>query len=300
MEKIMSSEDVITQNIKINLYQSFYSNEHRKHLSKMVRPLNINGVLNDKTREFELFKNIYQNFENKKDAWGLISWKFNLKNIINVDEFLEFAAGQIHAGADCVFINPMIGNEAIFKNVWEQGLLLHKSMGKIVDYIMLRHGEDINHFMGSTNFAFCNYFIAKPIFWEKYFHFIDSEINSLYIYAQEDEQLRESLENSANYSRDAKLSINPFVIERLFSLFVKINNDKMNIVNYPYDENKYIKKFGIKLGVYLWRLRILKDVYLKTNNDKYYIHWQKLRNEGFKNGLIGIVLRIDDPEVYLY
>jgi hypothetical protein len=296
----MYSEDLITQKIKINLYQSFYSNEHRKHLSKMARPLNITSVLNNKTREFELFKNIYQNFENKKNAWGLISWKFNLKNIINVNEFLEFAAGQIHAGADCVFINPMIGNEAIFKNVWEQGLLAHKGIGGIVDFIMLRHGENINHIMGSTNFAFCNYFIAKPIFWEKYFHFIDSEINSIYICAQKDEQLKKSLEKSANYSRDVKLSINPFIIERLFSLFVKINQGKMNIVNYPYDENKYIKKFGIKLGVYLWRLKILKDLYLKTNNDKYYIHWQKLRNEGFRNGLMGVVMRIDDPEVYLY
>lgn len=286
--------------IKVNLYQAFYADEHRKHLSSVVKAVNISGILNNKTREYELFKKIYKNHENKKDAWGLISWKFDLKNVIKVEEFYQFASEQIGAGADCVFINPMIGNEAIFKNVWEQGLLAHKEMKKIVDYFQLRYGEKINGVMGSENFAFCNYFIAKPAFWEKYFDFIDKEMSDLYLMAQVDNELVKSVDGAAHYSRDADVSMNPFIIERLFSLFVSFNKNKFKIISFKHDEKSYVKKFGERFGMYLWGLKNLKEIYLKSKDEKFYAQWLKIRNIGFKNRINGVVAKMDDPEVYLY
>jgi hypothetical protein len=295
--KYLSGKNKKTQ---VNLYQSFYADDHRKHLSSMVKVVNISGVLNKKTREYELFKHIYKNHENNKDAWGLISWKFDLKNVIKVEEFYQFATEEIHAGADCVFINPMIGNEAIFKNVWEHGLLHHKEMNKIVDYFQLKYGQKINGIMGSANFAFCNYFVAKPVFWVKYFQFIDKEMSELYLMAQKDEELAKSVNSTANYSRDALLSMNPFIIERLFSLFVSLNQNQFKIMNFRHDEKSYVRKFGERCGLYLWRLKVLKEFYLKTKDERFYEQWQKIRDIGFRNHMNAVVSKMDDPEVYLY
>ena len=154
--------------------------------------------------------------------------------------------------------------------------------------------------MGSDNFAFCNYFIAKPLFWKKYFEFIDKEMSEINITTQKDEELAKSVDGAANYSRDADLSMNPYIIERLFSLFVILNKGKFKIISFKHDEKSYLKKFGEKIGFYLWRLKVLKGTFLKTKDERYFIQWQKNRNLGFKNRINGIVAKMDDPDVYLY
>jgi hypothetical protein len=178
--------------------------------------------------------------------------------------------------------------------------LVNKEMKKIVDYFQVKYGEKINGVMGPDNFAFCNYFVAKPVFWEKYFDFIDKEMSEMYLMAKEDEELAKSVGSSAHYSRDADVSMNPFIIERLFSLFVTFNKDKFKIISFKHDEKSYVKKFGERFGMYLWKLKLLKEMYLKSKDEKFYAQWLKIRNIGFKNRINGVVAKMDDPEVYLY
>jgi hypothetical protein len=96
------------------------------------------------------------------------------------------------------------------------------------------------------------------------------------------------------------VSINPFVIERLFSLFVTLNKNKFKITSFDHNEKCYVKKFGERFGLYLWKLKLLKEMYLKSKDEKFYAQWLKIRNIGFKNRINGVVAKMDDPEVYLY
>ena len=50
---------------------------------------------------------------------GLVSWKFEHKSPISLHAFHSFCQTAFAAGADCAFIDPMIGNEAVYANGWE-------------------------------------------------------------------------------------------------------------------------------------------------------------------------------------
>ena len=68
---------------------------------------------------------------------GILSYKFSLKTGIAMVPFLEFANQSFSEGYDCVYINPMLVNEAIFHNPWEQGEIVgHKDISRIAEYLI--------------------------------------------------------------------------------------------------------------------------------------------------------------------
>lgn len=95
------------------------------------------------TREYELFKQLYADpaIRDRSEPWGLLSWKFEHKAPVSFSDFHEFCRSAFDAGADCAFINPMIGNEAVYANGWEQGIhCAHTGIEKVTYFLEQRMG----------------------------------------------------------------------------------------------------------------------------------------------------------------
>lgn len=249
--------------------------------------------------EYELFKEINQK-ENPIGPWGLVSSKFNLKSSIDINEFHEFATEKFARGTDCAFINPMILNESLFSNVWEQGVIVgHKGIDQIINFLIKKNNLKIKT-ISKEDFSFCNYFIASRNFWEHYFCFIDTLLSQL----DDQVKLRSDVgivySGSAGYHKNQNMSMKPFVVERLLSLFITTceQQNKFNFSKFEQLEEHYIKKAGFHYGNLLYNLKCAKD--MSHSDEKTLNLWNSVRFEIMKNqSIFHGLLHLDDPDFKL-
>jgi hypothetical protein len=269
----------------IKIYQSFTKKEELSWINKKSIPMNYSGI---NGCEYDLFKIIEKENLNSNAFWGLASWKFSLKSQIAMDAFLDFSEERINNGADCVFINPMLGNEAIFATPWEQGYLCgHKGMDYI--YQKLVSNNIIPHIevQDKSEFSFCNYFVANNKFWTKYFSFVDYVIEFIELASQADQKLMSIYSGSANYSKNISLTMRPFIIERLFSTFIYKYASEFNIASFEFKSSNYHDKFGFFLGNYLVELSELKRFNVSE--------WNLLRKKIIGAQPMVTIMCMDDP-----
>jgi hypothetical protein len=279
---------------RLDIYQSHFGKGQLERVSPLAIPYDVSHNTAKDSREYELFKEIFKSRGSNPKPWGLVSWKFQHKAIVPLDEFYQFADEKLADGYQCVFINPMIGNEAVFKNVWEQGALVHKGFIAINTFIAERYPKAVNSVSGLDSFAFCNYFVATPKFWSYYFKFVDAMVFALNKEARAGTGAGQVWSGSAHYSRDLEVTMRPFVIERLFSALILSGSD-IKACAYPYSGKHYIQKFGQQLGAILADLSFLKNKAITKRSIEELAEWQRLRNKLYESPARGPILNLDDP-----
>ena len=286
--------------MELRIYQPFLTEEHKKHISSVATPWDASHNTGSDSREYELFKNIYDlNKQGANLAWGLVSWKFQLKSTVSLDNFFDFAQDCLSNGADCIFINPMIANEALYASVWEQG----GSEGHVGMDIIIRHLSqsipNIYELMSRDVFAFCNYFVGTKNFWDKYFSFSEEILQNLENEKKNKTAPGNAYAGAANYVKDRSTTMRPFVIERIFSTFL-MSNHGLKIASFRHDANHFRYKFGEQLGAILYELSQAKDKALSGNRKDLQISWDKKRKKILSSFAKLIALHADDaPEIYL-
>lgn len=279
---------------RLEIYQSHLGKEQLNRISPIATPYEVSHNTAKDSREYELFKEIFKSRGSSPTPWGLVSWKFEHKTIIPIDHFYQFADDKLADGYDCVFINPMIGNEAIYKNVWEQGALAHNGFAELNHFIAERYPKAVNSVSGLESFAFCNYFVATPKFWNYYFRFVDSLAFILNKEARAGTGAGKVWSGSAHYSRDPEVTMRPFVIERLFSALL-LSATSLKVCAYPYSRTHYIEKFGQQLGTILADLSALKNKAIIKKNIDELAEWQRIRIKLYESAARGPILNLDDP-----
>jgi hypothetical protein len=280
----------------ISIYQSYLGEEQQKFISPIALGYDADQNIKNNQREYELFKKIYQSRKNNPDPWGLVSWKFEHKTLIKFEEFHRLAELELQKGYDCVFINPMIGNEAIFPDVWSQGIYTHKNMNVLVNFLKKEAVPNILDGMLKNSFAFNNFFVGSPKFWDHYFRFVD-EILELF----EDQVKQKTItgliySHSANYQRDLSVTFRPFLIERLFSSFIQVH-PFLKTKAFVYSLSGYTNKFGLVLGKLLFQLSSLKNQGALTKDQNMMNEWSRIRKLLLKNHKIrGHIFNLDDPD----
>ena len=280
----------------MKLYQSFIGEQQRSLVSPNTIPVNAQANTGRNQREYELLKTIWSEQSlSHQEPWGLVSWKFQHKSLISPDEFIEFSKNQFELGVDCVFVNPMIGNEAIYFNVWEQGSDQgHKGLDKILAFLSQSIGPDISGPMGSSCFAFCNYFIANDRFWRSYFKFVEEALSSLDAEAIKKSEIGLIYAGSANYARDSEATMRPFIIERLFSSFIA-SSPTLNCINFEYETTHYRGKFGEQLGGFLHKLSAHKNAALAARDLTMLESWNSVRLSILQSSAKISIWHLDDP-----
>jgi hypothetical protein len=244
---------------------------------------------------FNEIKEIY----NPIEPWGLISSKFSFKSHISIEEFEKFASTEIYINADCVFINPMIINESLFFNVWEQGKLGHEGLEEIKNHLAEKGYLNKNDFMGVNSFAFCNYFIGNNLFWSNYFEYINTVLAELNLESFKGTDIGKIYSGSANYHKNKSMTMRPFLIERLFSSFVNHESSKkLRFKTINIEKHHYQKKCGDNYGELLYNISKLKQQ--GESNQNQLQAWQDIRKYIISNNsILFSLLILDDPDANL-
>ena len=284
----------------IKLYQPYMGEDEKNSLPPSVIPWDAGSNTDNSTREYELFKQIYQANSGSSDAWGLVSRKFTHKSLLSVEDFAHFAEQKLSEGYDCVFVNPMMGMEALHLNVWQQGVQCgHAGLDKIIDFLEKSLGLAFNAPMDRNTFAFCNYFIAKPPFWGAYFAFVDKALQLLDQEAANNTDVGSIYAGTGSYHLDANVTMKPFIIERLFSTFIQHSQFKVTSLNYG--KIFYESKFGVKFGEFLFQLSALKNTGLQLQEEGLLAAYDQIRFFIYSNPsyMTSISLSDDPPDFFL-
>jgi hypothetical protein len=282
--------------MEVCIYQSYPSGVDKEVLFEGARLINYTDFGSES--EYDIFKHI-RTTENP-DCWGLLSWKFEYKCCVPISKFLELATMHLLNGTDCYFINPMIVNEAVFSDVWEQGELIgHKGMFTIRDYLLERGLMKVSPLMDTESFAMCNFFIGNRRFWDRYFEFVDRVLFALEDACEQGLPVGKIYRSKAEYIRNSNLSMRPFIIERVFSSFV-ISSSDLVFKQYPQDLQQYEKKLGCNIGGTCHSLSVLKRKALKLRDSELFKAWNSERAKFFENpAMYNLCLLMDDPPIEL-
>jgi hypothetical protein len=286
---------MILSNNDLTLFQSHPNGLDVSRLSDLAIHLNYDEMNTDS--EYEIFKYISTNFN--PDVWGLISWKFELKTAVNINDFIQFASEQFSGGADCVFINPMIANESIFANVWEQGQTIgHVGIEQLAGFLHSAALIKESPLMSTDTFCMCNYFIGNQKFWREYFKFVDSILLTLEKEVLNHTEVGSIFASSANYLKDSSRTMKPFLVERLFSCFLS-GHTSVSAVAFEYTPDNYSKKLGQTLGNFSRNMSRLKSRSLTCGDYESYRLWHGVRSAFIKEKGIpyGLFLHLDDPDL---
>lgn len=282
----------------IDIYQAYINEVQMKDLSPLTIPYDASKNLNNSAREYEIFLDINYKRQFNTIPWGMFSSKFESKTNISLHDFKNYALSKFNIGYELVFINPMIGNESIFKNVWEQGEISHKGMDKISNFIENQLNISNKKIDGKNYFAFCNYFIATPFIWAKYFNFCERILNSLNEQEMYNSDVWMAWMSLGHYKRAPNTTMRPFVIERLFSIFLKTLNEN-TYCWYEYKRDCYEKKFGTRIGSHLYNLSLLKNISIKLNKPNLIKLWNIERSKLFNSEIMSLINQLDDPSPVL-
>jgi hypothetical protein len=280
----------------MKIFQTYSGERQRSFLANGVIPYDYSR---NQGTEYEIFKDIVENagsYLSGTDAWGVLSWKFEVKCHIGLQQFQERAEQLLKGGADCVFINPMIGAEAVFSNVWEQGVACgHTGIERMVPFLIEHLYMKPEHlFMPSDIFAFCNFFVARDKFWRRYFDFVDNVLADLETDARLGGAAGRLAEGPSHYIKNPSFSMRPFIVERLFSSFIPQSGLEVRGVNVG--PEVYKAKFGSLLGNTLYRLSMLKNrPTVQDFGDR--IRWERLSRQIIAGRSFINLMHLDDPDI---
>jgi len=282
------------------IYQAFLGEEQRAHLDPSSLPLDIGSRTPNHQREYELFKLVMRHRKSDISPWGVLSWKFQQKAQISVNQFKQFAHEKFKSGYDCVFVNPMIGQEAVFINVWEQGQVSHPGMRTIAKFLESQGRIHPSVAMLRESFTFCNYFVATPRFWTSYFDFSDRAISLLESEARQDSEVGTIYSGSANYVKDPELTMRPFILERMLSSFL-ITQRIFKVAAFPWELIHFEERFGRLLGQILWNLSALKREAFELERADLKDKWGSMRRALFFDNMArNLIIGHEDPPSVMF
>ncbi|KPF60061.1 hypothetical protein IP88_16065 [alpha proteobacterium AAP81b] len=242
----------------VEICQAYLGPEQRRHVAAAARPYDVTGnPLND-LREYGLFKRRFAEPRDGLAAWGVVSWKFEHKCQVPLADFRAFAETRIAAGDDCVFINPMLANEALWLNPWEQWSV--GTAGRtmpVISAVAALLGFDMRTPIGPAHTAYCNYFVATEAFWQRYFAFCDKVLAFCDAEQARGSAVGRLVDAPGSYGADPSLGMRPFLIERLFTTFLHCD-PSLRATPMPYPDSIWTTKFGTVPGRALRELAAMK------------------------------------------
>lgn len=213
-------------NASIKIFQIYYHERQSSFLDTDFEPYN-NAGDSSPLLEFNVFAKLLQSTELQDvKLWGALSWNFWQKTGISGAQFKEVIAAN--PGYDVYFCNPHSEIETLYHNLWLQGEIAHpnfiplcKELFEVADL----PAELLTEIQSPHNFATSNYFVATPSFWKRYAAFVSRVLLAA-------NKKLSSTARAILFSPTpdpsgihAEASYIPFVIERLFSVFLRTDGN---------------------------------------------------------------------------
>lgn len=203
------------------IFQIYYRDSQRAHLDPSFVPYDNSGVKNP-LLEFDVFRTVLsKRLAGKAPLWGAVSWKFTSKTGLRGAELIEYI--KANPGYDAYYCNPFPEFEAVYHNLWQQGETAHPGFLDLVRELFRLADlpqAALDALYPAQLYSAANYIIATPAFWRAYIGYIEAVLTKI-----EERASPEILAQLHSATADAKghhagATYLPFVVERLFSLFL--------------------------------------------------------------------------------
>lgn len=258
---------------KLRLFQIYYRPEQLAALDPDFEPYN-NGYDKSPLLEYNVFGKLAKSSKViGAELWGALSWKFQEKTGLSGADLRKVIAAN--PGHDVYYCNPHPEFEALYHNLWLQGETAHPNFLVLcreffeVASIPLEH---LTAFVPSSQFASANYFVASPRFWADYTRFVDQAISKAEAGMSKTAKAMIYSAAADRKGMHAGASYLPFIVERLFAVFLANNLTKYSSLKYA------LPMVDEKLNVHLKLLKQMKDV--SINNKSLWMSscWVNYRN----------------------
>lgn len=229
--------------MKYKIYQAYYKEEQKKFLNVEFTPFNNCSNKRPDLMEYYIFNVGYKKaLAERLTHWGFISWKWEGKCKIKPQQFINFI--EQNPNQDVYIMNWAPYSEAVTLNSWIQGEYYVPGLIDIANKCLQKINHQISpvqsFVMDSKTFCYSSYFVGSRKFWSEYLVFLKKFRNTM----DNDPELKSLIDQKVLYSGHKNYSFFPFLVERLFSTFLLMNENKYSILNYPYDFGIYKKYIG--------------------------------------------------------
>lgn len=203
---------------KAQIFQIFYSDHTRATLDPGFIPLDNVGQRPDWCEYWPIRNFLLDNELNDDEFYGFLSPKFAMKTNLQASDVHAFLA-TVPKSTDVVSFSPFFDACALFGNVFLQGAKEHPNAWEAFaeTAALLTPGVDLTRLvMDSSNTVFCNYFAAKPKFWQHWLSHAEIIFN---IAESNQTPLARALNAGTRHNR-SETAVKTFVMERLVSLLL--------------------------------------------------------------------------------
>lgn len=261
----------------IRIYQIYYRADQAPFVDPAFEPYN-NAKDANPLLEFNVFNKIAAAEASSTKLWGALSWKFRQKTGLSGQDLIKII--RENPGYDVYFCNPHAETEALYYNLWLQGETSHPNFIELSKAVFEAADLDpgmLVEFQPSNQFATANYFVATPQFWATYLEFVKKVLRL------SDQRLpakyKIMLLSSAADAKKVHAGANylPFIIERLFTVFLRTAGSKFKAFKYQTATSLSPENVHLKL------LREMRDVAHSQNSLWMAACWVNYRNLYFSH-----------------
>lgn len=232
---------------RVEIYQIYYDPCQRDQLSKFVIPyFNPVSTKSKVWHEVEVFVREYQLMPpvSNDHYVGYLSWKFENKTGLHISDFNDFI--QENLGYDVYFINPFFELADMYSNVWDQGEFYHPGIKDLAKKLFNIAGLNVcidDLVNDSSTLLYCNYFVGNKRFWDSYMKLV---VKIYQFIESGDEAVNLYLDDSGYHTGAGFV---PFIIERLFSTWIKTSGVRYLSYNYSnIEKSSNISKLRVVAG----------------------------------------------------
>ena len=257
----------------VPIFQIYFDPSQIKQLDPGFIPWD-NAGHHSLLREFDVFERLAADQGVQiAPLWGAVSWRFQEKTGLSAAALHQ--ALQASPGCDLYYGNPSAESEAVYANLWQQGVTVHPAFREVCEAVFEAAGLDLQQLdkiTPSQGFSSCNYFVGSQRFWSLYLPYVRGVVDRAR--AALPKPVLRLLDSDTSDPRKlhAGASYWPFIIERLLPLFLRGPGAglKTSKIASPAAE--------ARINPHLKRLREMKDVAHKTRSQWLYSCWLHYRN----------------------
>lgn len=257
----------------LRIFQIHYESWQKQLLDPAFISLD-NAKSTSELLEFDVFLRLFKS-DYVKDAklWGALSWRFAEKTGLSGQDLIKSI--QANPGYDVYFCNPVPENEALYHNMWLQGEISHPQFLGLLQAVFKVTGLPLDALIGIESIEKCsvaNYFVGTAKFWETYLSWVQNFLNLAN--KQLPPNVRDLMHSSVADDRGLHggATYVPFIIERLFPLFMKIHSEQLKGFKISLPERER------ELNVHVRLLREMKEMAHRTKSAWLAACWVNYRN----------------------
>lgn len=263
----------------INIFQIYYDGASREQVDPLFIPLENKDNPRPDWREYWPIRNYFlENGINKDELFGFFSPNFRNKTGLTGEQVYEFIADN--PGKDVYTFSPFIQDAACYLNTFEQGNRYHPGLISVTDQFLKTIDVQVafeSLVMDFTSSIFCNYFIAKPVFWEKWFSITERLFD---LAENRNDDLASHLNGHTRYAK-GPVAMKVFIMERICSLILALD-DGQSVANYDISKMPWSNPLYYPYREELFTLNALKLAYSYTNEQVYLDQFYELRKRTLK------------------